>query len=205
MALITALISAGGLVLGSIIGAVCSFFVNKLSIHEQMKLQHENLMYQENCKAKEKYINANIIRLDFCNAIYQSIRYIQSDNIDFIIPSIPIYKEYHKIIASLSDEYSLKELSYIYQFYNVLEVSSKIIENYKYDNLNEKIKIKGAFKNILIKVYGENYIKVLSKNIDFINFQGLYCDNNMKIGYRNIFKALDNICIRCYDKKLLNK
>ena len=41
MALITALISSGGLVLGSVIGAVCSFFVNKVSMHEQMKLQHE--------------------------------------------------------------------------------------------------------------------------------------------------------------------
>ena len=69
MALITALISSGGLVLGSVIGAVCSFFVNKVSMHEQMKLQHENLMYQESCNAKEKYTNANIIRLDFCNAI----------------------------------------------------------------------------------------------------------------------------------------
>ena len=44
MALITALISAGGLVLGSVIGAVCSFFVNKVSMHEQMKLQHENIL-----------------------------------------------------------------------------------------------------------------------------------------------------------------
>ena len=168
MALITALISAGGLVLGSVIGAVCSFFVNKVSMHEQMKLQHENLMYQESCNAKEKYTNANIIRLDFCNAIYQSIRAIQSDDINFVTHSIPIYKEYHKIIASLGDEYSLKQLSYI-----------------------------------LIKVYGENYIKLLSKDINYVTFEELYCDKNMKSGYRNIFKSLDMICLRCFEQKTI--
>ena len=68
MALITALISSGGLVLGSVIGAVCSFFVNKVSMHEQMKLQHENLMYQESCNAKEKYTNAKIFVMQFIKA-----------------------------------------------------------------------------------------------------------------------------------------
>lgn len=203
MALITALISAGGLVLGSVIGAVCSFFVNKVSMHEQMKLQHENLMYQESCNAKEKYTNANIIRLDFCNAIYQSIRAIKSDDINFVTHSIPIYKEYHKIIASLGDEYSLKQLSYIYQFYNVLEINSKIIENTKYNDFNEKMKVQNAFKNILIKVYGENYIKLLSKDINYVTFEELYCDKNMKSGYRNIFKSLDMICLRCFEQKTI--
>ena len=125
IALVTALISAGGLVLGSVIGAICSIFINKVSLHEQVRIQRENLNYQENCNAKEKYINANIIRLDFCNAIYQSVRVLQNmDNYE-VSYSIPMYKDYHKIIATLCDEYSLKELSYIYQFYGILEINSK--------------------------------------------------------------------------------
>ena len=124
IALVTALISAGGLVLGSVIGAICSIFINKVSLHEQVRIQRENLNYQENCNAKEKYINANIIRLDFCNAIYQSVRVLQNmDNYE-VSYSIPMYKDYHKIIATLCDEYSLKELSYIYQFYGILEINS---------------------------------------------------------------------------------
>ena len=79
IALVTALISAGGLVLGSVIGAICSWFVSKFSLTEQKRIQEENLNYQQQCKCQEKYINANIIRLDFCNAIYQSIRYLQKE------------------------------------------------------------------------------------------------------------------------------
>ena len=162
IALVTALISAGGLVLGSVIGAICSIFINKVSLHEQVRIQRENLNYQENCNAKEKYINANIIRLDFCNAIYQSVRVLQNmDNYE-VSYSIPMYKDYHKIIATLCDEYSLKELSYIYQFYGILEINSKKIEGSNSKDLNDRIVIQNSFKNILIKLYGENYIKLLS-------------------------------------------
>ena len=50
IALVTALISAGGLVLGSVIGAICSWFISKFSLHEQKRLQKENLNYQQQCK-----------------------------------------------------------------------------------------------------------------------------------------------------------
>ena len=201
IALVTALISAGGLVLGSVIGAICSIFINKVSLHEQVRIQRENLNYQENCNAKEKYINANIIRLDFCNAIYQSVRVLQNmDNYE-VSYSIPMYKDYHKIIATLCDEYSLKELSYIYQFYGILEINSKKIEGSNSKDLNDKIVIQNSFKNILIKLYGENYIKLLSKNIDCLSFNELYCDSLMKKGYRDILKSLDVICNMGYKGK----
>ena len=41
IALVTALISAGGLILGSVIGAICSWFINKFSLHEQTRLQKD--------------------------------------------------------------------------------------------------------------------------------------------------------------------
>lgn len=201
VALVTALISAGGLVLGSVIGAICSIFINKVSLHEQIKIQRENLKYQENCNAKEKYINANIIRLDFCNAIYQSVRSLQNINSYEVSYSIPMYKNYHRIIAHLCGEYSLKELSYIYQFYGVLEMNSKIIESSNGKNLNDRIIIQNSFKNILIKLYGENYIQLLSKDIDSLSFNDLYSDCIMKKGYRDILKSLDEICNMGYEVK----
>lgn len=201
IALVTALISAGGLVLGSVIGAICSWFVSKISLNVQQRLQKENLDYQEQCKCKEKYVNANIIRLDFCNAIYQSIRYLQKEKSYSFYNSIPIYKEYHKVVASLSGEYSLKELSYIYQLYGVLEECSKIVEYYWNSNYTGNILVRNAYKNVLEKIYGDNYLSVLSKSIDDISYEELYSDSYMKDGYRDVLKTLDKICSEEYGNK----
>ena len=194
IALITALISAGGLILGSVIGAICSWFISKFSLNEQKRIQKENLIYQQQCKCQEKYTNANIIRLDFCNAIYQSIRYLQKEEKYRFYSSIPIYKDYHKIVASLCYEYSLKELSYIYQLYGVLEESSKMIEFYWRSDSSDNIELRNSYKNVLKKIYGDNYLKALSKNIDDISYKELYSDCLMKDGYRHILKSLDEIC-----------
>lgn len=194
IALVTALISAGGLVLGSVIGAICSWFISKFSLNEQKIIQKENLSYQQQCKCQEKYINASIIRLDFCNAIYQSIRYLQKEKKYIFYSSIPIYKEYNKVIASLCSEYSLKELSYIYQLYGVLEESSKIVEYHCNRDSSDNIIVRNSYKNILEKIYGDNYLKILSKNINDISYEELYSDCLMKEGYRNILKSLDEIC-----------
>ena len=194
IALVTALISAGGVVLGSVIGAICSWFVSKFSLNEQKRIQKENLNYQQQCKCQEKYINANIIRLDFCNAIYQSIRYLQKEEKYRFYSSIPIYKEYHKIVASLCSDYSLKELSYIYQLYGVLEECSKMVEFYWKSGSPDNIAVRNSYKNVLEKIYGDNYLKILSKNIDYISYKELYSDCLMKEGYRNILKSLDEIC-----------
>ena len=194
IALVTALISAGGLILGSVIGAICSWFISKFSLNEQKRIQQENLNYQQQCRCEEKYINANIIRLDFCNAIYQSIRYLQMEEKYSFYSFIPIYKDYHKIVASLCDEYSLRELSYIYQLYGVLEECSKMVEFYLKSNSLDNIAIRNSYKRVLEKVYGDNYLKILSKNIDDISYKELYSDCLMKDGYRHILKSLDEIC-----------
>lgn len=207
VALVTALISAGGLVLGSVIGGICSWFISKFSMNEQIRIQKENLNYQEKCKIQEKYTNANIIRLDFCNAIYQSIRYLRENEENKIFYNlIPVYKDYHRIIASLCDEYSLKELSYIYQFYCVLEKSSIIADKGYNEGLYNSIHIRNAYKGILEKIYGVNYLKVLSKDIDNISYEEIYSDPLMKDGYRNILKSLDEICNIGYKtKKMKNE
>lgn len=56
IALVTALISAGGLILGSVIGAICSWFINKFSLHEQTRLQKENLTISINVSAKRNLL-----------------------------------------------------------------------------------------------------------------------------------------------------
>ena len=206
IALVTALISAGGLIIGSVIGGICSWFISKFSMHEQIRIQKENLNYQERCKSKEKYTNANIIRLDFCNAIYQSIRYLRGNEENkFFYNLIPVYKDYHKIIASLCDEYSLKELSYIYQFYCVLEESAMIVDKGDNKELYANIDIRNAYKSILEKVYGENHLKVLSKDINDISYEQLYNDPLMKEGYRDILKSLDEICRLGYEAKKMER
>ena len=194
IALVTALISTGGLVLGSVIGAICSWFISKISLIEQKRIQKENLDYQQQCKCQEKYINANIIRLDFCNAIYQSIRYLQKDENYSLYTSVPTFKGYQKIVASLCEDYTLKDLSYIYQLYAVLEECSKIVDIYWNNGSTEIILVRNAYKNILKKIYGDNYLKILSKDIDNISYQELYSDPLMKKGYREVLRVLDEVC-----------
>lgn len=188
--LISAFISAAGLLLGSIIGACCSWYINKLSLKEQIKLKDQDFCYQEKYKLQEKHINISIIRLDFCTAIYQSIRYLQNTEnlLDYYV--IPNYKDYHKIVASLSEDYSLKELSYIYQFYAILDNAHNSISKIN-KNSENYIYIRSIFLSILKKIYGNNYLKILSKNIDNTSFEELYNDPLMKEGYRSLLKSLD--------------
>ena len=137
---------------------------------------------------------------------------------------------HHYAIGDISNSSYEHILDFLYNFYvcyNIIgEESSNKLTNvvYKYavqiendysdDLLNQfmsdlKMKLpnkeifQNAFKNILIKVYGENYIKLLSKDINYVTFEELYCDKNMKSGYRNIFKSLDMICLRCFEQKTI--
>ena len=88
----------------------------------------------------------------------------------------------------------MKELSYIYQLYGVLEESSKIVEYHWNRGSSDNIIVRNSYKNILEKIYGDNYLKILSKNIDDISYKELYSDCLMKEGYRKILKSLDEIC-----------
>lgn len=199
MTLITALISAGGLILGSIIGGICSWIVNRRSsertIAQQIKMQRENFRYQEWHKEKECCINANLVRLDISNAIYQSIRVSKSkDKISYLY-SIPINRDYHRAIASLSDKYTLKELSYLYQLYGIIDKVNADISLWHYNDGDKGETIKRGFLDILMKVYGENYKDIINMDIDSINYEDLYKDKLMKDGYRIVLEKLDLLCL----------
>ena len=62
------------------------------------------------------------------------------------------------------------------------------------------ITVRNAYKNVLEKIYGSNYLKVLSKNIDYIGYKDLCNDSLMKEGYRNVLKSLDEICNSEHEK-----
>ena len=81
-AIITSIISATSIILGSLVGALCSFLINKnineKRIKEDYKIIEVNRKYDKICKEKELCNNANIIRLDIITAIFQSIRSLQN-------------------------------------------------------------------------------------------------------------------------------
>ncbi|ATD55156.1 hypothetical protein [Clostridium chauvoei] len=195
---ITTIISASAIVSGSLIGAIFSYYISKKttskSIKEQYRIQEANREYEEKYKIKEKCTYANVVRLDICTAIFQSIRSLQNkENISYLY-ILPISKEYQKAVASLSDKYSLKELSYIYQLYGIIEKVNKDIYNWTYDNVEGYKMIKRGFLDILKKLYGENYKKILKIEIDKLSYEDLYNNDLIKEGYKEVLMTLDNLC-----------
>ena len=69
-----------------------------------------------------------------------------------------------------------------------------MVEFYWKSGSSDNIALRNSYRNVLEKIYGDNYLKVLSKNIDDISYKELYSDSLMKDGYRYILKSLDKIC-----------
>lgn len=191
------LISGGAIVTGSLIGAILSGYIatktTRRNIDNQYKLQEENLKYQEKYKIKEFCRCANIVRLDLCTAIFQSIRAIQSSNEISYLFIIPISKNYQNSVASLSDKYTLKELSYIYQLYGIIEKVNNDICNWDYSDPTKYKYIILGFKDILTKVFGENINKILSLDIDKLSYEELYNNELIKEGYFEVLSKLDEL------------
>lgn len=195
---ITTLISASAIVTGSLIGAIFSYYISKKttskSIKEQYRIQEANREYEEKYKIKEKCTYANVVRLDICTAIFQSIRTLQNKEEISYLYILPISTEYQKAVASLSDKYSLKELSYIYQLYGIIEKVNKDIYNWNYNDLEGDKIIKRGFLDILKKIYSDNYKKILNTDIDKLSYEDLYNNDLIKEGYKEVLMILDNLC-----------
>ncbi|MGL4850475.1 MAG: hypothetical protein ACRC28_16410 [Clostridium sp.] len=190
---ITSIISAISIITGSVLGGLFSWIINN-KMHErkkkeECKLIEENRAYEERFKIKEVCANANVIRLDICTAIYQSIRFILDPNKEGINYILPINKGYSCAVASLSDKYNLKELSYIYQLYGIIEKLNKDIEKE-----SEQKQIVSGFYSILIKIYGQNVEKILKEDIDKVTYKELCRNEYIKKGYREVLKRLDYLC-----------
>lgn len=196
--LITTLISGSAIIIGSLIGASFSLVTNKKitskSIKEQYKLQEINIGYEENYKMKELCIYANVVRLDICTAIFQSIRILQNEDEISYLYILPISKDYQKAVASLSFKYDLKELSYIYQLYGIIEKVNKDVYEWEYGDEVLYKNIKRGFIDILRKLYGENYNKIIKIDIDKLSYEDLYNNDLIKGGFKEVLKTLDYLC-----------
>lgn len=199
--LINTIISATAILMGTLIGALFSWIISKKTtvrnIEEQYKLMKENRNYEEFHKQRDFCANANIVRLDICTALFQSIRTLKDyrkGDLQNKYP-IPINKDYSCVVSTLTDKYTLKELSYIYQFYGIIEKVNYDILNCDLYDENCFKKIIGGYEDILKKIYGSNFEEILSKDIDAMSYEELYDNDLTKKGYRTALQTLDKLCI----------
>ncbi len=198
-AIITSIISATSIILGSLVGALCSWIINKnineKRIKEDYKIIEVNRKYDKICKEKELCNNANIIRLDIITAIFQSIRSLQNkDKEKNYLYLMPLNKEYSLVVVSLSDKYTLQELSLIYQLYGIIEKVNRDIQVWKVGDNRAYDKVLKGFKSILYKLYKDNYESILKVNPDMISYEELYNNQYINDDYKEVLKKLDDLC-----------
>lgn len=193
------LISAVAIIFSALLGGACTWFITKKAAIRNEKLQ--NKLLQDTRKYERyEYMNkicdhANLIRMDICTALFGSIRGLTSirnkDNND--VYPFPINSNYSLSITFLNEKFDLKELSYIYQLYGIIEKLNHDIKNLHF-NIDEFKLIEIDYEIFLKKLYGSNFNKVLDIDIDTAQYKNLYDNNLIKLGYREVLKKLDNIC-----------
>lgn len=201
---ITPIISATAVICGSLIGATCTWLTTKHSTGKSIEV--ENKIVEDNRKREEiekllKFCqNVNIIRLDICTAIFQSIRTLKElkdESFTNRYP-IPVNKDYSRVVASLTGKFDLKELSYIYQVYGIIETLNKHINELRFDDKEGYSLIRMDCQLLLKKLYGENYNKTIELDINNISYEELYNNEFIKKGYRDVLKKLD---VNSYSEK----
>ncbi len=198
--LLTPIISSIAIILGTVIGGVFSWIITKKStdrsIAVQNKIVEDNRRYSERARMKRNYEYANIIRLDICTALFQCIRLLKGfeEKGDIDMYPIPMDSEYSSGIAYLKNEFDLKELSYIYQLYGIIEKLNRDTNNLNYYNNKDYNLIKIDCSMFLKKLYGDNFEKIIEVNIETISYKELYYNEIIKTGYWKVLKKLDEIC-----------
>lgn len=195
MPIITSIISAASIILGSLLGAFFSYKINNVMYIKKCAqdkiLSREKINYDVSKRLIEISENANIIRLDIATSIFECIRSIKKGDIDIeYIAYFPIYLDYSKAISSLYNAFSLKEISYIYQLYARIDKLNYDIKNHNTKDIKKDIIL------ILNKIYGDNYMKILMVDPDKVSFKELYQNNYIISEYKEILLKLDEICER---------
>ena len=194
------LISSISIMIGAIIGGVFSWIVTKQStdktIEVQNKIVEDNRRYDQSVRLKKSREYANIIRLDICTALFNSIRILKNvgnkENIE--ISPIPMDREYSSGVAYLKNDFALKEMSYIYQLYGIIEKLNRDTNNFNYyDNKSYEL-VNMDCRLLIKKLFGDNLEKILEVDIDEISYEDLYNNELTKYGYKIALKKLDNIC-----------
>ncbi|AGK96270.1 hypothetical protein [Clostridium pasteurianum] len=196
------MISATAIIIGTLIGAICSYLIAKSTTNKSTKVQNEifneSRRLEENIRKKNTCQYANILQLDICTAIFQSIRSIRNINSnenDKYPIYIPVNTQYSKAIAFLTDDFNLKEMSYLYQLYGIIEKINYDIKNLDYKNNRGYDSVKIDFEIFLEKLYGKNMSIILNLDIDNeISYEELISNNFIKAGYKIVLQKLNKIC-----------
>ncbi|MCB2292215.1 hypothetical protein LGK95_01515 [Clostridium algoriphilum] len=200
--LLNPIISSTSIIIGAILGGIFSWFINKnstgMTIETQSKIEKANREYQERTKALRLSEFATIIRLDICTTLFQSLRMMKeyTDKNNIGIYPIPMNFNYAEAIVALSKIFSLKEMSYIYQLYGIIEKLNNDTKGYHYDERHYNL-IKEDYEIFIKKLYGSNYLKALEFDVDTVTYEDLYNNQIIKLGYKDVLIKLDNIANKC--------
>jgi len=199
--LINPVISSVSIIIGAILGGIFSWIINKNStgraIETQSKIEKDKREYQEQNKALRLSVNATIIRLDICTSLFQSLRMLKEfdEKNKINIYPIPMNYNYTEAIASLERILTLKEMSYIYQLYVIIEKLHN--DTKRYHNVEKHFfLIKEDYEMFIKKLYGKNFLKALDFDIDKVSYENLYDNEIIKEGYRNVLIKLDDITFK---------
>lgn len=198
--IVTSTISAVSILTGSILGAICTWYINKriysIQINDAAKIRKENRMIGDGYRAKDICNKANILRIDIATAIFQSIRVLKNrDENKRYLYLLPVCKDYSTTISSLSDRYTLQELSIIYQLYGIIEKVNRDINNWKVGDNEEYEKVKIGLTSILMKIYGEDYKNIIMVDPEKIAYEDLYKNEFITPEFKDILTKLDNLCV----------
>lgn len=197
--LLTTLISATSIIVGSLVGAFCSYIISKKMHDVERKEEDEILKNNRRLeflnRAKTTLENINIIRLDISTSIFQGIRCIQNDKeAKKYLYLLPINKNYSISIATLSDKFSLRELSDLYQLYAIMEKVNMTIYSWREGDDKTYNEAKMGFISILYKLYGKNYEKILLLDMDKVSYSELIKNKYIKEEYKLILGKLEDNC-----------
>lgn len=196
------IISATAIIGGTLIGAICSYLIAKSTTNKSTKVQNEifneSRKLEDNIRRKNTCQYANILQLDICTAIFQSIRSIKnikSNEVDKYPIYIPVNTQYSKAIAFLTDDFNLREMSYLYQLYGIIEKINYDIKKLDYKKYRDYDSIKIDYEIFLQKLYGENMEAILKLDLDNdISYEELISNNFIKSGYKIVLQKLNKIC-----------
>lgn len=194
------LISSISIMIGAIIGGVFSWIVTKKTTDKTIEVQNriveDNRRYAENLRLRRSREYANIIRLDICTALFNSIRILKNSGVkkDIEIYPIPMDREYSGGVAYLKNDFELKEMSYIYQLYGIIEKLNRDTNNFNYYDDKSYDIVNIDCRMFVRKLFGENITKIVEVDIDKISYEDLYYNNLTKEGYKEALRKLDDIC-----------
>ncbi|MBU3154655.1 hypothetical protein [Clostridium estertheticum] len=196
--LLNPIISSISIIIGAVLGGIFSWFINKnstaISIKTQSKIEKANREYEEQNKALKLNEYATIIQLDICTTLFQSLRMLKEfdDPNKISIYPIPMNFNYAQAIVALAKDFNLKDISYIYQLYGIIEKLYNDTKGYHYDEKHYTL-IKEDYEMFIKKLYGNNFLSVLEFDIDIVTYEDLYNNEIIKLGYKNVLIKLNNI------------